>query len=110
MSLAGKWRIVEMPDFDADYPDLVEPAYIIFDNDGFSGFAFGCVTGHIWAASSADADFIDFSWKGSDEMEEVAGDGEAELQQDGSLHGEFSFHNGDECSFIAQKWTFSTAR
>jgi hypothetical protein len=42
-------------------------------------------------------------------MEEVAGDGEAELQQDGSLHGEFSFHNGDECSFIAQKWTFSTA-
>jgi hypothetical protein len=51
MSLAGRWRIITMPEFDADSPDLVGPAYILFDNDGFGEFSFGCVTGHIWAAS-----------------------------------------------------------
>ncbi|MEI9903498.1 MAG: hypothetical protein WDN06_05590 [Asticcacaulis sp.] len=34
MSLKGKWRIVEMPDFEADYPDMVEPAYILFEETG----------------------------------------------------------------------------
>ncbi|MBM3548760.1 MAG: hypothetical protein FJX54_17595 [Alphaproteobacteria bacterium] len=30
MSLLGKWRIVDMPDYTEDYPDRVEPAYILF--------------------------------------------------------------------------------
>ena len=47
MSLEGKWRIVEMPDFEAGYPDMMEPAYILFGDDGSGEFAFGCVTGHI---------------------------------------------------------------
>ncbi len=48
MSLGGKWRIVEMPDFPADYPDMVEPAYILFALKGGGEYAFGCCTGHIW--------------------------------------------------------------
>jgi hypothetical protein len=28
MSIRGKWRITEMPDYEADYPDMMEPAYI----------------------------------------------------------------------------------
>lgn len=109
MSLKGKWRIVEMPDFEADYPDLVEPAYILFAGDGSGEFAFGCCTGHIWAASSTAAIGIEFSWDGSDEMDQVNGDGSAELQPDDSLHGEICYHNGDEYAFIARKWTSSTA-
>jgi len=109
MSLAGKWRILEMPDCEADYLDMIEPAYIFFKEDGSGEFAFGCLTGHIWTASTTNANFIDFSWNGSDEMTEVSGDGDAELQQDGYLNGEISFHNGDEYSFVAKKWTISTA-
>jgi hypothetical protein len=41
----GKWRIVMMPDYTSDYPDMVEPAYILFDGKGGGEFAFGCVTG-----------------------------------------------------------------
>ena len=88
MSVAGKWRIIEMPGFPADYPDLVEPAYILFEKQGGGEFAFGACTGHIREASSAEATSIDFSWDGSDEMDEVCGDGDAELRADGSLHGE----------------------
>lgn len=109
MSVAGKWRIVEMPGYAADYPDLVESAYILFENHGAGEFAFGCCTGHIWEASNANASSISFSWDGSDEMDEVCGDGSAELQPDGSLHGEICYRHGDEIPFIAKKWTSSTA-
>jgi hypothetical protein len=109
MSLKGKWRITEMPDFEADYPDMVELAYILFEDNGSGEFAFGCCTGHIWQASSTEATSIDFSWNGNDEMDEVSGDGSAELQPDGSLHGEIYYHNGDDWAFIARRWTSSTA-
>jgi hypothetical protein len=67
------------------------------------------VTAHIWAASTTEAEFIDFSWSGNDEMDEAHGDGDAELQPEGSIRGEIRFHNGDEYSFVAKKWTSSTA-
>jgi len=103
MSLGGKWRIVAMPDFEADYPDMVEPAYILF-NDGHSGeFVFGCCTGNIWAMSDIGVMSIDFSWEGYDELTEVCGDGSAELQADGSLHGEICYQGGDEYAFVARK-------
>ena len=28
MSLVGRWRIIEMPDYDADYPDMMGLAFI----------------------------------------------------------------------------------
>ena len=30
MSLQGKWRIVQMPEFEAGYPDMVKPSRILF--------------------------------------------------------------------------------
>lgn len=108
MSLTGRWRIVEMPDYVEDYPDMLEPAYILFEADGSGEFAFGCVTGHIWSSSTSTR-AIDFSWDGNDEMDQVNGDGDAELQPDGSLHGQICFHNGDEANFIARRETSSTA-
>ena len=61
MSLKGKWRIIEMPDFGTDYPNMAEPAYILFEDNGSGKFVFGCCTGHVWAASSTEATSILFS-------------------------------------------------
>jgi hypothetical protein len=80
-----------MEGYAADYHDLVEPAYILFENNGGGEFSFGCCTGHIWEASNANATSIDFSRDESDEMDEACGDGSAELQPDGSLHGEICY-------------------
>ena len=107
MSLLGKWRIVAMPDYVEDYPDMMEPAYILFEHNGSGEFVFGCVTGHIFGGGVSDS--TAFSWNGNDEMDEARGDGWAELQPDGSLNGAICFHNGDEANFIARKWTSSTA-
>lgn len=107
MSLLGKWRIVAMPDYVEDYADMMEPAYILFEENGSGEFAFGCVTGQIFGG--ADADSVEFSWQGNDEMDEALGDGWVELQPDDALNGAICFHGGDEAKFIARKWTSSTA-
>jgi hypothetical protein len=107
MSLQGKWRIVEMPDYTDDYPDMDGSAYILFSKTG-GEFAFGCVTGAIHGSCEGDA--VEFTWEGNDEMDPAAGHGWAELQDDGSIEGEICFHNGDEATFIARPWnTSSTA-
>jgi hypothetical protein len=102
MSLRGKWRIVEMPDYEID---TGEPAYIVFRRTG-GEFAIGCLTGAIYGSSEADA--VEFTWEGNDEMEPANGEGWADLQDDGSLEGEISINNGDDIEFVARRSTSST--
>ncbi len=106
MSLLGKWRIVAMPDYTEDYPDMLEPAYILLEDKGAGEFVFGCVTGQIFGAGTGNA--VEFSWQGNDEMLEVQGQGWAELQPDGFLNGAVCFQGGDEANFSARRWTSST--
>jgi len=47
--LKDKWRIIEMPDHEADFPDVVEPTYILFDGKG-GGEAY--FTTRLWTTSS----------------------------------------------------------
>jgi hypothetical protein len=102
----GKWRIVALPGYDPGYADMAGPAYIRFDGKGGGEFAFGCVTGGIYEAGGKE--HIELRWDGSDEMDEVNGDGWAELQPDSSLQGQICLHNGDEIDFIAKPWTTSS--
>ena len=106
--MKGKWRITKMPHYEADFLDMMEPAYILFDGEGGGEFAFGCVTGAITGAG--DTKHVAFSRIGNDEMDEASGDGWADLQPNGSLKAQICFHNGDEPDFIAKPWkTSSTA-
>lgn len=107
MSVLGRWRITEMPDYEDDFADMMEPAYILFEDHGSGAFAFSCVTGQIFGGGDSDA--VEFSRSGNDEMDEAQGHGWAELQPDGSLEGQICFHGGDEANFIARRWTSSTA-
>lgn len=100
--LIGRWRIVEMDLWDRDYLDLVEPAYIAFDTRGSGDFAFGAVTASLDCWYSPHT--IEFTWVGSDEMDEVSGSGSAELEGDGTLIGDIRFHSGDESEFKAHRW------
>ena len=44
-----------------------------------------------------------FTFHGSDEGTEVFGNGDAELEPDGTLTGEINFHNGDDMPFIGKR-------
>ena len=96
MSVQGKWRVVEIPDYDM----TVSGAYILFGKSG-GEFAFDCLTGSIHGVCEGDA--IEFTWEGNDEMDLTSGHGWAELQDDGSLEGEICLNNSDDIAFIARR-------
>lgn len=107
MTVLGRWRITAMPDYTPDYPDMMGPAHVVFGANGSGAFAFGCVTGQIFAGGEGTT--VQFHWTGNDEMDDAQGDGWAELQPDRSLVGAICFHGGDEANFIARRDSSSTA-
>lgn len=100
--MIGKWRITEMELWDSEFIDLLGPGYIQFNPERGGEFAFGAVQGgldcHYGQAS------IHFTWMGHDEMDEAAGDGDAQPEEDGTITGDIRFHLGDKSSFIAKPW------
>ena len=88
--------------WDADFLDLIQPAYISFDGEGSGELAFGALQGGLECWYGAES--ADFTWEGFDEMDPVRGDGDAELEEDGTLTGEIRIHLGDELSFKARRW------
>ncbi|UFX12955.1 hypothetical protein [Sinorhizobium meliloti] len=52
---------------------------------------------------------VSFTWAGCDEMDEVSGDGHAELLDSGSIEITFAYHNGDEAILKAKREPSSTA-
>jgi hypothetical protein len=101
MSMRGKWRVVETPEYDM----AGAGSYILFDEDG-GEFTWDCLTGSFHGRCEGNA--AEFTWEGNDEMEEATGHGWAELQQDGSLKDEICLENGDEIPFIARRSTTSS--
>jgi hypothetical protein len=105
--LVGPWRIVEADLWERDFLDLVGPAMLTIRADGTGEIAFGAVQ------AGLDIDYatsmVFFTWTGFDEMDEVTGDGSAELLDEGSLEIEFAYHLGDEAVLKAVRKNSSTA-
>ena len=99
--LIGKWRIVKADLWDRDYLDLVEPAYITFDKDGRGEFAFGALNATMELECARRTIF--FTWAGFDEGDEIIGTGSADLDDDGTIEIELSFHDGDDAVFKARR-------
>jgi hypothetical protein len=92
--LIGRWRIVEADIWDRDYLDLCGPAMITIFDRGRSEIAFGALEAGLDIEYTRSS--IGFAWEGFDEMDEVSGDGSAELLDNGSIEIEFAYHSGDE--------------
>ena len=50
--IIGRWRILESDQWDRDYLDLIDPAFIAFATDGHGELAFGVVTVSLRPASA----------------------------------------------------------
>jgi hypothetical protein len=105
--LVGRWRIVKADIWNRDYLDLCGTAMIKITAHGRGEISFGALQAGLDIEYSRSS--IGFTWEGFDEMDEVSGDGSAELLDDGSLEIEFAFHNGDEAVLKAKRDTSSTA-
>lgn len=105
--LIGRWRIVEADLWDRAYLDLDGPAMITIGAGNRGEIAFGAMQATLDLGYSPSMVF--FKWTGFDEMDEVTGDGHAELLDDGAIEITFAYHNGDEAILKANRDTSSTA-
>ena len=105
-ALIGRWRIVESDLWGADDLDLLGPATIAFDDRGHGEMTVGALTAalHLEYARST----VFFRWHGSDDMTEVTGEGSAELQDNGTIEIELTYHDGDDVILKARRDTSST--
>jgi len=101
-SLVGRWRILEMEQWDREFLDLVSPAQITFNRDGRGELHFGAVDVSLGWRTEAIGSRVEFLFEGFDEGDEVSGRGWAELGV-GKLTGRIAFHLGEESGFVARK-------
>lgn len=101
-SFVGRWRIVEMEQWDQEFVDLVSQGHITFTRNRRGEFHFGAVDVSLDWRVDATGKRMDFSFEGFDEGDEVSGRGWAELK-DTKLTGRIAFHLGDESGFVAEK-------
>ena len=93
--------------WDREHLDLCGPAMIIIKANGTGEISFGALTAALDVAYSCDD--IGFTRNGSEEGDQVEGEGDAEICKDGSIQITFSYHNGDEAILTAQREGSSTA-
>lgn len=104
--LVGRWRIVKADLWDNDHLDLCGPATIVIKANGTGEVNFGAMIANLNIAYSHDD--IGFDWFGCEEGDQVQGQGDAELQKDGSLIINFAYRDADEAVLTARRETSST--
>src|SRR5580692_10790976 len=68
-AIAGRWRLVEMNNWDSDFLDLVEEAHLTFEGKSDGEIAFGALKGFLdvrYGTRDGSA-CAEFSWEGHDE-------------------------------------------
>ena len=101
-SFVGRWRIVEMEQWDQEFVDLASPGHITFTSNGRGELHFGAVDATLdWRVDDAGSR-VAFSFEGFDEGDEVSGRGWARVEGR-ELKGWFAFHLGDESEFRARR-------
>jgi len=100
----GRWRIVSISAWDADYLDEEVEAFIEFDAKSGGKFHFGYVQGDMDCRLTTrdNETAVEWTWDGNDESDAAEGRGWAVLKGD-DLHGMIFFHEGDESEFVARK-------
>ena len=105
MKISGTWHIDEMEQWDADYFNMEQQAYITIDHDGHGDFQFGLVVGAIdgKAVLGDETERIEFSWQGADECDETWGRGWIAIKSADIAEGEFELEGGDTSTFLAHR-------
>ncbi len=98
----GKWRILEMEQWDKDFIDLTGEGHITFEKTNRGELQFGAVECDLDCRIEkvGAQERIEFSLVGQDEGDEVSGSGWAVIEGD-RLSGRIYFHGGDESGFVA---------
>mgnify|MGYP006285779709 CR=1 FL=1 len=103
----GRWRIIGSDIWDQDFLDLANPAHFTLDDAGNGEVAFGAT--HLDLDVEYGRQIVFFRFAGFAEGDELWGDGNAEIADDGTLEIELHFVGGDAPTLTAQRETSSAA-
>ena len=100
----GVWHILEMDVWSVDSINLLGQANITFDDDEMGSFKFIAVVGFMDCRFSErnGKPFVEFSWQGRDERDDVCGRGWASIKDDGKMIGHIFIHCGEDSAFAAK--------
>lgn len=95
----GRWHITGADCFDQEYLDLVGEAHILIPPFGNGEMEFGALTAslEIWLAPG----MLLIDWHGSDEGDEVFGEGSIELTGEGRATVEVEWDSGNRAVMTA---------
>ncbi len=101
----GDWRITETEVWARDALDLVQPAFIKFEDEGMGEFAMIAIRGalHCYFGERDGKPLVEFSWEGEDEGDARCGRGWGTIDTDGVMRGRFFIHRGDDSGFVAER-------
>ena len=101
----GPWYIEEMELWGGDDLDLLGPANITFDDDGFGSFQFVAVVGCIdcYFSERNGMPLVEFSWQGHDDSADACGRVWGVIEGDGKLHGRIFSHWAGNSAFSAKR-------
>jgi hypothetical protein len=104
LSIAGRWLIESMTEWDRDFIDTEVRGYFEFDAKDSGSFQFGYVAGQIdYRFGERDGKpALEFTWDGSDEMDPAQGRGWLVLEGD-QLKGMLYIHLGDESGIVLKR-------
>ena len=94
-----------------DALDLVQPAQLRLEANGLGTLAFIAISADVdyRVGTRNGADSVEFTWRGHEEGDDIAGRGWAILEDD-RLRGHLFIHHGDESSFRAVRSGVSPQR
>lgn len=101
----GTWRITKMSEWDNDSLDMEVKAFIRIDNSGSGEFQFGAVQGAMYGDFEKQEGGLvyDFTFEGSDEGDDVSGDGWMRMTGNKAAEERIRFHGWDKSMFWAKK-------
>lgn len=104
-TFAGSWHIVETELWDQDALDLVQPAFIKFDEECIGSFGMIAIGAGIDCRFSTreGKPFVDFTFDGDDDGHPCSGRGWGVIDVDGKLRGRLFLHLGDDSEFVAER-------
>lgn len=103
-AFAGRWRILEMDNWNNDFLDLIGEAHLTFIGTGEGEIAFGALKGFLDVRYGTRDGLAcaEFSWEGRDESDPTCGRGWAVIGNAGRLVGHFYIHNGEDSGFVCE--------
>ena len=110
-AFSGTWRITSTELWDTEALDMMQPAFIKFDDESIGSFGMIVISAGIDCrfGTRDGKPFVEFTFDGDDDGHPCTGRAWGVIEGDGKLRGRMFIHLGDDSGFVAERAPARTA-